>query len=127
VPVEYPAAADYRVTAALEEAASESGYADRHTGIILSSAVFFPGPFETIDNEKWSRAGVIGVEMEYAPLLVLASIHGAMAGGLFMADGNALDKKEVEDYNPDQDVVKRGKLAMIQIGLDALVKLAELI
>jgi uridine phosphorylase len=123
-PLAYPAVADYRVVAAIEESAAEIDYPDRHTGIILSNALFFTYPLSRFPRkEEWAEAGnVIAIEQEFAPLLVLASINGARAGGLFTVDGNVVDNTNEWDYHPDQDAVTRGKKSMLLIALNTLAK-----
>ena len=64
--------------------------------------------------------------MELATLLIVAALRGIRAGGVFTVDGNP-DEGDVEDptgYDPHRDVVREGKRRMIEVGLDAIVRLA---
>ncbi len=125
IPVEYPALADRRVILALENAAREEKQVKFYTGVVLTVAVFYPTPFIPSQHPMWQQAGAVGVEMELAPLLVLAGIHGLRAGGIFTTDSNMVRDPDPAHYNPFQDVVTRGKAAMLRIALNALVDLGE--
>ena len=93
VPVEYPALADYRVVAALVEAAKRLGVR-YHIGIFHTKDAFY----SEVEPEKqpvyelwmerwraWTRSRVILSEMEAATLFVVASLRGAMAGAVCAA------------------------------------------
>jgi uridine phosphorylase len=125
VPLEYPAIADRHVVLALESAAREPTDRDVHTGLILTSALFFKYPFQPSDREMWAQAGAIAIENECAPLLVLAGIHGAKAGGIFTVDANVLENTNPWDYEPDQAAVVAGKQAMLRVALEALASMAR--
>ena len=86
VPVEYPAIADFNVTAALVRAAQESKR-KVHFGPVLTSDVFY----EDVQNlKRWSRFGVLSVEMECSAIFTLASIKKLRAGAILAIDGNPL-------------------------------------
>jgi uridine phosphorylase len=121
LPMQYPAVADWRIVTALKRAGEEFGWEQLHTGLILTNAMFFPYPGRPSPMDIWCQGGAIAVEMELAPLLVLAGYHGAAAGGIFTADGNVTDNPDVWEYEPHEKVVKEGKRAMLKIALDALV------
>ncbi len=127
LPPEYPAVADRRVVLALEEAGQKVG-AVSHTGIVYTRALFYPGLLPE-PYPMYMKAGVLAVEMELAVLLVLASIKGVKAGGIFVSDGNLASAKNPEtqgdifDYNPHRPEVAAGVERMIRITLDALVSL----
>ncbi len=119
-PPEFPAFADRRVIAALEEAARPHGNRI-HTGVILTQANFAPELLPG-NYELWAKAGVLAVEMELAVLLVLASLKNVRAGGVFVSDGNVfVDKK----YDPHRDVVRKGVDEMLAVALDSLVSLPQ--
>lgn len=101
VPLEFPAVADRRLTAALAEASGG------REGIVLTSAVFYPHDVLGSDLEMWQRAGVVAIEMEAAALFVIASLHGISAGAVFAIDGNPLlaDDADMSSYDPHRDVV----------------------
>ena len=67
----------------------------------------------------------MGIEMELATLLVVATLRGVRAGGVFTIDGNPHeDEASIYDYNPHRPVVDEGKRRMIDVGLDAIARLA---
>lgn len=118
----WPAVADGRLTGTIE-AAAQGRDVDVHTGIVHTAANFYPSP--TGEEPRWRRfhrAGAVAIEMEFATLLVVASLHGVRAGGLFAIDGNLTQAAEdMADYDPDTDVVARTKQAMLDAALAALV------
>lgn len=123
VPLAYPAFADVSLVQALEKAVSAQEGVYR--GVILTQAHLYP---EVLPStiELWSKAGAVAVEMEYAALLVIASLHGARAGGIFTTDGNLARKKialSTDNYNPHRKVVRQGVQRMLRIALDALTSL----
>jgi uridine phosphorylase len=65
--------------------------------------------------------------MEQATLLVMASLEGVRAGGIFTVDGNLARKADpdvdADSYDPHQGVVTEGKAKMIEIALEALTRL----
>lgn len=124
VPLSYPAIADLGVTQALVDAARAHGRVRFALGVMLTKAAFYPGALDGRDG-VWERVPVVGVEMELASLLVVAALRGARAGGIFTVDGNpADDEASIFDYNPHRPVVDEGKERMIEVGLDAISRLA---
>lgn len=122
-PIEYPAIADRHVVAALEEAARKAGAEPTHTGVILTEGYFYPGVLpNTPDVWLNTKMDVVAVEMEFATLLVIASIHGARAGGIFTSDGNLTKEPDQEAYDPHRTVVKEGVERMVKTALEALVR-----
>jgi uridine phosphorylase len=121
VPLEYPAVADHRITANLLAAA---GAADRevHSGIVLTSSVFYPHPILGSPLPGWQQAGVVAVEMEAAALFVVASLHGVAAGAILAIDGNPLLERDddMSGYDPHRPVVHEAVEAMIGVALQAL-------
>jgi uridine phosphorylase len=125
MPMEYPAIADRDVISALEAAATAQGYTRLHEGIIVTQSYLYPGIVPSA-VDRWLKADVdvCAVEMELAPLLIIAALRGARAGGIFTSDGNMTDKADMTEYDPHRSVVKEGVSTMIKIALDALVRLA---
>jgi uridine phosphorylase len=129
LPIQYPAFADRAVIAALESAAQRQRAA-AHTGVILTRPSLYSGLLPD-GFELWMRAGILGVEMELAILLILASMNGVRAGGIFVSDGNiALARQsgkelDIFDYNPHREVIGLSVRTMLQIALDALVQLGK--
>ncbi|MFK8024974.1 MAG: uridine phosphorylase [Ilumatobacter sp.] len=94
-PMEYPAVADFDVTAALVDAArsttTENGAAV-HVGITASSDTFYPGQerYDTVSGRvvshfrgsmnEWRALGVLNYEMESATLFTMCSANGWRAG-----------------------------------------------
>lgn len=124
VPQAYPAFADPGIVAALQ-GVTMIQQVPYHQGVILTQAHLYPGPLpSTID--LWTRVNVVAVEMEYAALLVLASLHSARAGGIFVTDGN-LARQQValspDQYNPHREIVDTGIQTMLHVALEALIRI----
>jgi uridine phosphorylase len=119
---ELPAVADLDVMFALREQAHKHD-AKFATGIIRTHAAFYHG-LEGNPHQYWMNAGAIGIEMEYAALLVIASLRKVRAGGIFVIDGNPAEAKDMTGYNPHKQVVEDAKLKAIQIALESLHALA---
>jgi uridine phosphorylase len=122
IPMPYPAVSAPELVSALQQSALQAAVNPIYTGIILTQAHLYPGLLPTT-LALWQRAGVLGVEMELAALLVLAGPKGRRAGGIFTTDGNlARQGKDLdpETYNPNRLVVAQGVERMLQISLSAL-------
>jgi uridine phosphorylase len=98
VNLNYPAIADYEVTAALIEACEKLGYT-YHVGITATTASFFCGqnrPGFGGYRQSWFEdryqdlraANVINYEMEAATVLTLSSLFKIKAGAIFAVVGN---------------------------------------
>lgn len=125
LPLSYPAISDIAVTQALIDAARAHPGVRFGVGVILTKAAFYPGALDG-SSGVWERVPIVGVEMELASLLAVAALRGARAGGIFTVDGNpADDEASIYDYNPHRPVVDAGKERMIDIGLDAISRLAD--
>ena len=83
-PIEFPAVADFDVTAALRQAGSDLGFRV-HTGVVQCKDAFYgqhcpekmPVSWELLQKwEAWKRLGVKASEMESAALFVVASCPG---------------------------------------------------
>jgi uridine phosphorylase len=123
VPMEFPAIADRHVISALEQAAEKRGFVDLPTGIVITDGLFFPYEYMPSYLDLWPKLGAVAIEMEFATLLIQASIHGARAGGIFTSDGNVIEEPDPWAVNPDRDVVSSGKKIMLEIAIDALAEL----
>ncbi len=122
-PLSYPAVADHRVVAALEAAGRDAEVAT-HTGVVLTSDLFYPSAAMGLDWEVWKKSRVLAVEMEAAALFVVAALHGLQAGGLFAVDGNPTRAaQDMSEYDPYRPVVVQGKEQMLRLALAALEKL----
>jgi uridine phosphorylase len=124
LPLTYPAIADRAVTTALIEAAHAHGRPQPHEGIVLTQGYFYEGVMPPLVNQ-WLDYGanVICVEMEFATLLVIASLRGARAGGLFTSDGNMTEESDPLTYDPHRTVVTEGVETMLKVALNALARL----
>ncbi|MEA2623537.1 MAG: uridine phosphorylase [Chloroflexota bacterium] len=126
LPLAYPAICDIDVTRALIDAAKAAEGIHFGTGVMLTTATFYPGAVPD-RREIWQQAHLAGVEMELATLLIVAALRGVRAGGIFTVDGNpAEEERTIYDYDPHRPVVDEGKKRMVSIGLDAIVRLARL-
>lgn len=126
VPIEFPAVCDLDVTLALRDAAQARANLKYKLGVLRSDAAFY---HELMSNphQLWADAGAVGIEMELATLLIIASIHRVRAGGIFVVDGNPNESAgDMADYNPHRDDVERAKDAAIEIALDALYALSKI-
>lgn len=123
VPEEFPAISDRRIVQMLEQVCSEFGFKDTCVGIVLTDGLYFPYDFVESRMDTWQKLGAVAIEMEFAPLLIQASIHGARAGGLFVSDGNVVEEPDPWKVNSDKDEIHKGKQTMIQIALEALARL----
>lgn len=121
VPSGYPAVASLGLTTGLVNAAA-AGDGAVHTGIVLTSSLFFPMEVLGGSLEQWQRAGVVAVEMECAALFVIASQYGREAGAVLAIDGNPLasDDTDMADYNPNRDHVKAAVNQAIELALTAV-------
>ena len=124
---EFPAAADYRVTAALVEACEKLGYT-YHVGTGCTCSSFFTGQCRSTVNgyaPSWldtrfhdlQQAGVLNFEMEAATVMTLARIFGKRAGMCAVVVAQRLTGEWLED--PEAEA----KACLI--GAEALHILAE--
>ncbi|KQB86655.1 purine-nucleoside phosphorylase [Corynebacterium lowii] len=87
VPGTFAPIASWKLLSAIQREAQNQGVTT-HVGNILSSDTFY-GDDETA-VERWSRMGVLGVEMESAGLYAVAARAGVDALGLFTVSDNIL-------------------------------------
>lgn len=87
-PLEFPAVADFTITAALKAASEALGYRT-HTGVVQCKDSFYgqhspeksPVSWELLQKwESWKRLGVKASEMESAALFVVAAALGVRCG-----------------------------------------------
>jgi uridine phosphorylase len=126
LPLSYPAISDFAVTQALIDAANAHPAVRFGTGVLMTKAAFYPGALPD-ERQVWSKTPLVGYEMELAALLVVAALRGVRAGGIFTVDGNPAegDPEDARIYNPHREVVREGKERMIEVGLDAITRLAS--
>ncbi|GAB3941032.1 purine-nucleoside phosphorylase [Corynebacterium tapiri] len=87
LPGTYAPISSYRLLKALTDEADKRGVRT-HVGNILSSDVFYNAD-ETV-NERWSKMGVLGVEMESAGMYAVAAAAGVEALGVFTVSDNIM-------------------------------------
>ena len=127
-PIEFPAVADFDVTAALKAAGEELGY-HTHVGVVQCKDSFYgqhsparmPVSYELLNKwEAWKRLGVKASEMESAALFVVADALGCRCGSCFHVIWNqereaaGLDQKMTEDTS-----------SAVRLGVEALKKLIQ--
>jgi uridine phosphorylase len=123
VPAGYPAIAHPGAVGALQAAAAARGVAT-HSGIVLSTDLFYPSAALGRSWEPWQRSGVVAVEMELAPLFVIASLHGIRAGGILTVDGNPTRAaQDMSEYDPYRPVVRAGTDTMLAAAVEALTQI----
>ncbi len=115
----YPAAADPRLTIALQQAAGGSSH-PVHCGLVLTRDAFYGGVEapRAPDYLVMSAANVLAVEMECAALFTVGSLRGVQTAAILTVDGNVLDGAEsIDSYQPHRDLVKQAVEAAIVIAL----------
>jgi uridine phosphorylase len=124
VDVAYPAISDLGVTVALRDAAAARGDVKFALGVMRSDSAFYHG-LSPNPHQYWADAGAVGIEMELATLCIISSLHRIRCGGIFVADGNPNQTADANmgDYDPHREVVEQAKGKMIEIALEALVRL----
>lgn len=120
----FPAVADLDVTNELRNAARARSGVKFALGVLRSDAAFYHG-LTPNPHQYWTDAGAVGIEMELATLLIIASLERIRAGGIFVADGNPNEtaSENMGDYDPHRASVEQAKGTMIEIALQALLKL----
>ena len=127
-PIEFPAVADFGITAALTEAARAMGKTC-HTGVVQCKDSFYgqhsparmPVSYELLNKwEAWKRLGVKASEMESAALFVVAAALGVRCGSCFHVVWN----QEREAAGMDQKM-SEDTSAAIRVGVEALKLLIQ--
>lgn len=121
VPAGFPALAHHEVIAALTDAAGGQGL-PAHTGLVLTSDLFYPSEALGLDWKPWQACRVQVVEMEAAALFVIAALHGAKAGAILAVDGNPTRAaQDMSEYDPHRATVADAVDRILRAGLEALV------
>lgn len=127
VPTEFPATVTPQLAVSLQAAAltrtANTGN-PVHSGIVLTSDMFYPSTLEVgTDLKMWQRAGIVAVEMEAAALFIVAALNGAEAAAIFAIDGNPLLAKDeaMAGYDPHRELVTRAVNVAALAGLDVLI------
>ncbi|MGI6628440.1 MAG: nucleoside phosphorylase [Bacillota bacterium] len=123
-PSGYPAVSNIDLVRALISQAKKRGVNFR-AGIMMSHDAFYggvmPSPFPI-----WMRTDAVGVEQELAALLVISSLRGIRAAGVFAVDGaGEANYFKVGKYNPYNPTVDKAKDDAIEIGIRAMLEFVE--
>jgi uridine phosphorylase len=122
-PIEFPAVADFGITAALVEASRALGYTT-HSGVVQCKDSFYgqhspeasPVYYELLQKwESWKRLGVKASEMESAALFVVAAALHVRCGSCFHVVWN----QEREKAGMDQDM-SEDTSAAVKVAVEAL-------
>ena len=122
-PIEFPAVADFNLTAALMQASKALGYTT-HSGVVQCKDSFYgqhspeasPVYYELLQKwESWKRLGVKASEMESAALFVVAAALHVRCGSCFHVVWN----QEREKAGLDQDM-SEDTSAAVKVAVEAL-------
>ena len=122
-PIEFPAVADFDVTAALKTASTNLGYRT-HMGVVQCKDAFYgqhapeksPVYYELQQKwESWKRLGVKASEMESAALFVVAAALGVRCGSCYHAVWNQEREKLGMTMPMTEDTS-----AAIRVGVEAM-------
>ena len=122
-PIEFPAVADFNITAALLQASKALGYTT-HSGVVQCKDSFYgqhspeasPVYYELLQKwESWKRLGVKASEMESAALFVVAAALHVRCGSCFHVVWN----QEREKAGLDQDM-SEDTSAAVKVAVEAL-------
>lgn len=125
-PIEYPSVADFDVTAALVQAARETGK-DVHTGVVQCKDLFYGQhspesravSYELLDKwDAWKKMGCLASEMESAAIYILCALLRCRAGGCYSVVAN----QERESRGLENPVVHDTTYAS-KIAVEAIRKL----
>jgi uridine phosphorylase len=125
-PIEYPAVADFDVTAALKAAGEELGY-KTHVGVVHCKDSFYgqhspeksPVAYELLNRwESWKRLGVKSSEMESAALFVVAAALGVRCGSCFHIVWNQ-EREKAGLFMP----MTEDTTGAIKVGIEAMKKI----
>ena len=125
-PIEFPAVADFDVTAALKAAGEDLGY-HTHVGVVQCKDSFYgqhspeksPVYYDLLQKwESWKRLGVKASEMESAALFVVASALGVRCGSCFHVIWNQEREKAGLFMKMTEDTT-----GAIRVGVEAMKRL----
>jgi uridine phosphorylase len=122
-PLEFPAVADFDVSAALLQAAKKFNRRT-HFGVVLSTDAFY-GNHRNL--KRWSKFGVLAVEMESSVIFTISALKKLKAGSILAVDGNPLlgiGKGEFEPGENTGELDNRVKEAIreeAKIAIDAIL------
>ena len=124
MPIEFPAVADFRITAALDKAAEELGIR-RHVGVVQAKDSFYGQhspdtmgvSYELKQKwEAWIKGGCLASEMESATLFIVASLRRLRAGAVFHCVWN----QELAGRGMPQDEMIKDTTLAVKTAVEAL-------
>jgi uridine phosphorylase len=122
-PPEFPAVADFDVSTALLHAAHKIGR-KTHFGVVLSTDAFY-GNHRNL--KRWSKFGVLAVEMESSVIFTIAALKNLRAGSILAVDGNPLLGVGKGEFEPGEhigeldDRVREAIREEAKIAIDAIL------
>ena len=125
-PIEFPAVADFEMTAALKAASEELGYRT-HVGVVQCKDSFYgqhspnksPVYYELLQKwESWKRLGVKASEMESSALFVIAAALGVRCGSCFHAVWNQEREKLGMEMPMTEDTT-----GAVLVGIEAMKRI----
>ncbi len=125
-PLEFPAVADFDITAALKAAGESLGYRV-HTGVVQCKDSFYgqhapeksPVSYELLQKwEAWKRLGVKASEMESAALFVIAAALGVRCGSCFHVVWNQ-EREKAGLFQP----MTEDTTGAIRVGIEGLKRI----
>jgi uridine phosphorylase len=125
-PIEFPAVADFDITAALKAASEELGYRT-HVGIVQCKDAFYgqhapeksPVSYELLQKwESWKRLGVKSSEMESSALFVVAAALGVRCGSCFHVVWNQ-EREKLGMHMP----MTEDTSGAVKVGIEAMKKI----
>ena len=125
-PLEFPAVADFDITAALKAASEDLGF-NTHVGVVQCKDSFYgqhspetkPVGYELIDKwNAWVRCGCLASEMESAALFIVGSCLRVRVGSICLVMAN----QERAKQNLENPVVHNVE-APIEVAIEALREL----
>jgi uridine phosphorylase len=122
VPIEYPAVADFSVTAALVQTAQKPKR-KVHFGPVLTSDAFY---CDLENLKRWSRFSVLSVEMECSVIFSLAKLRKLRAGAILAVDSSPLKGVGKGEFEPGEKTgelderVQRAIKEEIHIAIEAI-------
>ncbi len=125
-PIEFPAVADFEVTAALKAASEALGY-NTHVGVVQCKDAFYgqhspersPVYYDLLQKwESWKRLGVKASEMESAALFVVASALKVRCGSCFHAVWNQ-EREKLGMFMP----MTEDTSGAVKVGIEAMKRI----
>ena len=125
-PIEFPAVADFDITAALKAASEDLGYRT-HVGVVQCKDSFYgqhspeksPMYYDLLQKwESWKRLGVKASEMESAALFVVAAALNVRCGSCFHAVWNQEREKAGLFMEMTEDTS-----GAIKVGIEAMKRI----